>query len=296
MSFEWFIARRYLTARRRQAFISLISGVSMLGVTVGVMAVIVALALMTGVQRELRDRIVGSTAHIYVYKTGNYGDDLEEEIKPLMVPGVIGAAPAVVGKGLIESSAADTQPVEIKGIDPAREPQVTEIQSAMQSGSVNALANRSPDDQDGVILGAELARFLRASVGDTVYLSTTQFVIGPGFAAPKQRALQVVGIAKFGFYQTDSLNIFVTIETAKQMLGRDGPDLVQLKIEQVDQAPRCATRCRRSLGSATRWTTGPSSTPRCIRRCGWRRWPFRSRSGSSSWWPRSTSWRRWSSS
>ena len=119
MSFEWFIARRYLTARRRQAFISLISGVSMLGVTVGVMAVIVALALMTGVQRELRDRIVGSTAHVYVWKTGGFGDDLGADMKRLMVPGVIGASPAVMGRGLIETGAADTQPVEVKGIDPA---------------------------------------------------------------------------------------------------------------------------------------------------------------------------------
>ena len=68
MSFSWFVARRYLTARRRQAFISLISGVSILGVGVGVMALIIALALMTGVQGELRDRIVGSAAHVYVFK------------------------------------------------------------------------------------------------------------------------------------------------------------------------------------------------------------------------------------
>ncbi len=72
MSFPWFVARRYLTARRRQAFISLISGVSIVGVGVGVMAVIIALGLMTGVQGELRDRIVGSAAHVYVYKTGGY--------------------------------------------------------------------------------------------------------------------------------------------------------------------------------------------------------------------------------
>ena len=91
MSFEWFIARRYLTARRRQAFISLISGVSILGVGVGVMAVIIALALMTGVQGELRDRIVGSEAHVYVYKIGAPFNDVEAELKQLMVPGVVGA-------------------------------------------------------------------------------------------------------------------------------------------------------------------------------------------------------------
>ncbi len=74
MSFAWFVARRYLTARRRQAFISLISAVSIAGIGVGVMALIIALALMTGVQGELRDRIVGSTAHVYVYKVSGYQD------------------------------------------------------------------------------------------------------------------------------------------------------------------------------------------------------------------------------
>ena len=99
MSFEWFVARRYLTARRRQAFISLISRVSILGVGVGVMALIIALALMTGVQSELRDRIVGSTAHIYVYKIGRASTDVDGEIAQADdVPGVVGAAPAILGR------------------------------------------------------------------------------------------------------------------------------------------------------------------------------------------------------
>jgi lipoprotein-releasing system permease protein len=106
MSFAWFIARRYLTARRRQAFISLISAVSIVGVGVGVMALIIALALMTGVQGELRDRIVGSTAHIYVYKPGGY-EDVAAEVKKMRVPGVIGVAPAVVGMGLLQSTVSE---------------------------------------------------------------------------------------------------------------------------------------------------------------------------------------------
>src|SRR4026207_1210379 len=97
MSVEWFIARRYLTARRRQAFISLISAVSIAGVGVGVIALIVALALMTGVQGELRDRILGSTAHIYVQKRSPGIEDYRAEVQKLLkVPGVLGAAPAIV--------------------------------------------------------------------------------------------------------------------------------------------------------------------------------------------------------
>src|SRR5437870_8733180 len=101
-SFEWFVARRYLTARRKQAFISLISGVSILGVAVGVMALIIALALMTGVQGELRDRIVGATAHVYVSNLSPDGfTNLDAELKRLSsIPGVVGVAPAIQGPGM----------------------------------------------------------------------------------------------------------------------------------------------------------------------------------------------------
>src|SRR6476646_4857792 len=132
MSFEWFVARRYLVARRRQAFISLISGVSTLGVGVGVMALIVALAVMTGVQGELRDRIVGSTAHLYVYKIANGGiTDVDAELKKVSLPGVSGAAPTLTGMGLMTSTPGRSAPVTIKGVDITRESSVTEIAKAM---------------------------------------------------------------------------------------------------------------------------------------------------------------------
>ena len=99
MPFELQIALRYLLARRRQAFISIISLVSTLGVTVGVMALIVALALMTGLQSELRDRILGSTAHVFVFKTTGI-EDYRAEIEALRkIPRVTGAAPAIIGQG-----------------------------------------------------------------------------------------------------------------------------------------------------------------------------------------------------
>src|SRR5215510_15124901 len=117
MSFEWFVARRYLTARRKQALISLISGVSLAGVGVGVMALNVALALMTGVQNELRDRIVGSTAHVYVYRmAGNGFVDVGPELRRFAaVPGVTGAAPAVIGLAMI-TAASDSEFITVKGI------------------------------------------------------------------------------------------------------------------------------------------------------------------------------------
>ena len=117
MTFEFFVAVRYLLARRKQAFISLISLISTLGVAVGVMALVIALALMTGLQGELRDRILGSAAHLYVWKTGGI-QDYEPEVKKLLaVPRVVGAAPAVLGKALVSTEGGDAF-ITFKGIDP----------------------------------------------------------------------------------------------------------------------------------------------------------------------------------
>ena len=107
MSFELFIALRYLMARRKQAFISLISLISTIGVTVGVMALVIALALMTGLQGELRDRILGSTAHVYVWKTGGIENYQAEVQKLRAIEGVAGDGPAILGKALIVSDRAE---------------------------------------------------------------------------------------------------------------------------------------------------------------------------------------------
>src|SRR5215208_2299017 len=127
MPFELFIAFRYLMARRKQAFISLISLISTVGVTVGVMALIIALALMTGLQGELRDRILGSTAHVYVWKTGGI-EDYQAEVQKL--PGVLGAGPAIQGKALISTEQGQYF-ISLKGIDPVLEPNVTDIKRAI---------------------------------------------------------------------------------------------------------------------------------------------------------------------
>ncbi len=247
MSLSWFIARRYLTARRRQAFISVISAVSILGVGVGVAALIIALALMTGVQRELRDRIVGSTAHVYVYKTGGYAD-LDAELAHMKTTGVAGAAPAIIGLGMLQSSRSDGAFVRIKGIDTTLEPSVTEIRRAVMVGSLDALARRPPDARDGMILGIDLAQSLGVAVGDLVTLVTPRAVLTPGRAVPMTRHYEVVGIARFGYYETDASAAFVTLPSAARALGRDGPDLIQLRLANMDDAPRVRERLQAELG------------------------------------------------
>src|SRR5881628_2011092 len=142
LPFELFVAIRYLLARRKQAFISLISFISVIGLMVGVMAVLIALSLMTGLQGELRDRIVGASAHVYVFKPQiDRGiTDVNAEIQKLkQVPRVTGVAPALIGKGLLTAGVDRQAPVTLKGIDPALEATVTDVRKAMKEGSLDAV-------------------------------------------------------------------------------------------------------------------------------------------------------------
>jgi lipoprotein-releasing system permease protein len=233
MSFPWFVARRYLTARRRQAFISLISAVSIAGVGVGVMALVIALGLMTGVQTEMRDRIVGATAHVYVSQVTGQLDVSREKWTQ---PHIIGASPAIIGFGVLTVPPSLAQGVTIKGIDPEREPSVTDVGTAMVSGSLAALSDRRSDQLDAVVLGEALARTLRVGVGDTVTAVTPEFegtLYGP---RPRYRKLEVVGIFSLNFHEVDSTHALVSLQTAADLLNRTGPDMMQLRLANMDDA------------------------------------------------------------
>src|SRR5437879_2196923 len=163
LPFELHVALRYLLAKRKQAFISVISLISTLGVTVGVMAVIIALAVMTGLQQELRDRILGSNPHVYVSKTGGIADYQAQAERLRQIPHVIGAAPAVLGRALITAS-RNQDFITVKGVDPRLEPTVSDIARAMRSGSIAALAPKGGEDLDGILLGKDLAASLGVAV------------------------------------------------------------------------------------------------------------------------------------
>src|SRR5262245_57641091 len=247
MSFEWFVARRYLTARRRQAFISLISGVSIAGVGVGVMALVIALALMTGVQSEMRDRIVGSQAHVYVNKIGSFGP-IDQELKRVKIGGVTGAAPAIMDKGLLLSGRSQPQPIDIKGIDPAIEPEVTDITRAMVSGSLDALTKRRDGDPPGVILGQSLAESLGLRVGEEVNILSSKLTMTAMGLVPKQWPFVVVGTAKFDFFPVDTGQVFMSMESAQNLLAANGPTLIQLRLENLDDAPQIRETLQHDLG------------------------------------------------
>ena len=256
MSFEWFVARRYLTARRRQAFVSLISAVSILGVGVGVMALIIALALMTGMQDELQRRIVGTAAHVYVYKIDGPFGDVDQERAKWNLPGVVGAAPAIMGQALL-TVAGRPAFVQFKGIDVAREPDVTDISQSMLSGSIIALLDRPEGAKDGVVLGADLAATLGVATGDVVWAVTPLMTLTPYGRVPRQRPLEVVGTFRYGFYELDTQQALVSMKTAEELVQPDGPDLIQLKLADMNQAPNIRNQLRQQLGpgyTVSDWT------------------------------------------
>ena len=249
--FEFHIALRYLLAKRKQAFISVISLISTLGVAVGVMAVVIALAVMTGLQQELRDRILGSNPHVYVSKVGGIDDYRAEVARLRQMPHVIGAAPDVLGQGLL-SAGHSTMPVQIKGVDPALEPSVTDVKAAMQSGSLDALTTRG-DDIAGIVLGTDLATSLGVAVGDSVTVLTLEGVLTPMGNRPLPRRRRVVGLFKLGLYEFDSTYAFVSLQDAMRLFDKQQVDFVQLRVDDVIKAPQVAAAVRARLGDQY-WT------------------------------------------
>jgi len=253
--FELHIAFRYLIAKRKQAFISVISLISTLGVAVGVMAVVIALAIMTGLQQELRDRIVGSSPHIYVYNRAGITDYHAEIAKLKQVPHVTGAAPAILGRALV-SAQTRTEPLQVKGIDPTLEPAVTDIKSAILTGSLEALAPRNEDDVPGVLLGKDLAATLGVMAGDSINLTTPEGILTPNGRMPYPRRLRVAGTFSLGLYEFDTTIGYVTLDAARRLFAKDGADLIQLRVDDIWSAATVARSIEATLGedySAQDW-------------------------------------------
>jgi lipoprotein-releasing system permease protein len=248
MPFELSIALRYLLARRKQAFISLISLISTIGVAVGVTALIIALALMTGLQGELRDRILGSTAHVYVWKTAGLRDYRAEAAKLRAFPGVVGAGPAILGKAIARTGQSDAF-ITIKGIDPALEPSVTDLGRSMQRGRVPALVRANPDDPPGILIGADLATQLSVGMGDDVTLTVPQGTLSPMGMIPRSRRFVVVGIFKLGLYEFDSTYGFISLSAAESLLNKPEPELIELRVADIYQAPLIADRIGEEFGA-----------------------------------------------
>jgi lipoprotein-releasing system permease protein len=246
--FELFVALRYLLARRQHASISRVSLFSTIGVAVGVLALVVALALMTGLQGELRDRILGSTAHIYVWKIGGITDYQDEVERLSRIRGVTGAGPAIIGKAIV-SSGDDTGFITLKGIDPALESRVTDIERTMRQGNLMALNGEGGDDErPGILLGQDLAENLGVKVGDLVQLTTPTATLTPAGMMARGRTVRVAGTFALGLYEFDSAYGFVSLELAKRLLAKEQPDLIQLRVDDIYASAGIARTIQQELG------------------------------------------------
>jgi lipoprotein-releasing system permease protein len=251
MPVELRIALRYLTARRKQAFLSLISAISMLGVVVGVMALFIALGLMTGLQSEIREKILGSTAHVSVFRAGNEAiADYPRIVAAVrQVPGVLGAAPVVYGKGILTASGGIAAAVTLKGVIPADEKTVTRVSTQMEEGRFDALADARGEALPPIVLGRDLAARLSAGVGDVVTVLTAHGHLSPMGVVGGRKKFVVAGTVRTGLYEFDSAWAYVPLGAAQRLFDvGDGAGCVEARVADMFRVKETSAKIISRLG------------------------------------------------
>ena len=234
-------------ATRRNGFISFISGVSMLGIALGVAALIIVLSVMNGFQKEVRDRMLGVVSHIEVYAAdGGVVQDLPALLAKLKAhPQVVGAAPFITAQALL-ARGEDMKGVLVRGIDPALEPEVTDMASAAQRASLMRLL----PGQFGMVLGTDLAQSLGLQLGDPVTLVSPSGQVTPAGVVPRMKQMQVVGAFHSGHYEYDSTLAMMHVEDAARMFRLEGPTGIRLKLKDLHEARGVARDLQLQLGAS----------------------------------------------
>jgi lipoprotein-releasing system permease protein len=289
MRFELFIASRYLRAKRRQAFIGVITGISIAGVAAGVASLVIALAINNGFRQDLQDRLLGSTSHINLLRVESDGI---KDWRPLMdrlakQPHVVAAAPAIYEQVLI-SRGPRARGAVLKGLIPAEERKVSDLLGTVKIGSAEALdegdtggttAPASPDTLAGVqqrvaampaiILGKDMADDLGATVGSVVLVTSPQGELTPFGIVPKYSRFRVAGIFSSGFYDYDFSWAFARLSDAQQLFGLgDEISVLEFKVDDIYQAGQIAKGIEQSAGKgfmATNWMEQNKAIFRALR-------------------------------
>ena len=256
MNFEFFVALRYLRAKRRQAAISIITVISVLGVTAGVGALVISLAINNGFREELESRLLGATANINLVRTENDGirdfDSLSHRLASR--PHVVATAPTLYEEVLI-SSRSRAQGVVLKGIEGGQEVKVGTILRHLQEGSLAGLSESFPN-ADPIIIGRELAKSLGVYVGDTVLVTSPQGYMTPLEVVPKFRHFRVVGVFDSGFFDFDATWAFTNLAAAQRLFDlADVVSVIEFKIDDIYRAPEVAEDIRREAGKGFDTTT-----------------------------------------
>jgi lipoprotein-releasing system permease protein len=284
MKFEFFIATRYLRAKRRQAFIGIITGISIAGVAAGVASLIVALAINNGFRQDLQERLIGSTSHISLLRIA---DDGIKDWPPLLErlskePHVVAAAPAIFEQVLI-SRGPRARGAVLKGMIPADERRIGDLLNSIKEGSAEGLnpvpendqgnspnptpGDNSPDDLSEVharqaamppiILGKDMADNLGATVGSIVLVTSPQGELTPFGMVPKYSRFRVVGIFNSGFYDYDSSWALTRLSAAQRLFGLgDLISVIEFKVDDIDNADVIAQQLEEAAGKGfmtTNW-------------------------------------------
>lgn len=247
MPYETLIGVRYLRSKRRGALVSLITLISSGGVALGVMALIIVLSVMSGFERDLRDKILGTTAHVVLLQFGEEGVTQAETLLPRVrrLPHVTGAAPFTLHQVML-SSRHGVRGAVLRGIDPRREGGVTDLARNMKQGSLDALQSAN----EGIILGKSLAAAVGVGVGDPVnVVSPVGGGVTPLGMAPRVKQFTVVGLFEAGMYEYDAGLAYITIPAA-QAFFRMGTSVsgIEIKLDDIYEARQVGRQLQEELG------------------------------------------------
>ncbi len=249
--YELILGWRYTRAgraTRRNGFISFISGVSMLGIALGVAALIIVLSVMNGFQKEVRDRMLGVVSHIEVYGPGGgaLADPAGTIAQARRNPEVVAAAPFVAAQALV-ARGEDMRGALVRGIDPAAEPQITELARSLAQGPASPLQRLVPGGF-GVIVGGELARQLGLREGDTLTVITPGGQVTPAGVVPRLKQMTVVGTFEAGHFEFDSGLVLMHLDDAQRLFRLEGPTGIRLKLADLHRAREVGAALAASLG------------------------------------------------
>ena len=255
-SAEWFIARRYLFAKRRQTFISLITGICVAGVAAGVWLIIIVLSVMNGFEKIWRDEIIGNRAHLTVHAMAPIEDYRQLLTRLESVPDVVGASPYLDAEGMVRGQGGGIVGVRVRGIDPARVGTVTDLRADLLPGSEEALEDLAPraaengDADPGIVIGSQLAAALGVGVGDSLLLISPfggpPTPLGPG---PRLARFRVAGVFQSGFFQYDEIFTYVNLAAAQDFRRTaDVADGIEVRTTDYYRSRRVGAEIEEALG------------------------------------------------
>ncbi len=248
MSFEIFFSLRYLKAKRKQGYISVITGISTLGIMIGVMALIVVLAVMNGFREDLMSKILGVNSHLLIMSYKGGIEDTEAVMKKaLEVDGVLSATPFIYSQVMIKN-AGNISGAILRGLDPATAGTVINIDSMIEGGSLELLKG-SEHEPRGIILGSELSKRIGALPGDTVTLVSPIGKLTPLGRMASEGKFRVKALFESGMYEYDSSMVYLSLTGAQDFLSLgDEVTGIELKVRDIDESDKVGEIIQDKLG------------------------------------------------